>query len=74
MWLCVCCSQVGISTARIHARGPVGVEGLLTTKYLLRGHGHVVNHDKNITYLHRSLPIDSPTPGLNAKAAATVSA
>ena len=49
--------QVGISTGRIHARGPVGVEGLLTTKFLLRGRNQTVEKDARITYTHRPLPL-----------------
>lgn len=52
-------AEVGISTGKVHARGPVGLEGLTTSKFYLLGRGHVV-----ATYLgpsakpftHRPLP------------------
>ncbi|HOV80468.1 MAG TPA: glutamate-5-semialdehyde dehydrogenase [Bacillota bacterium] len=55
-------AEVGISTGKIHARGPVGLEGLVIYKYKLIGNGHTVaeyaNREK--TFKHRKM--DKPCP------------
>ncbi|CAL5203128.1 unnamed protein product [Lathyrus oleraceus] len=48
-------AEVGISTSRIHARGPVGVDGLLTTRWILKGSGQVVDGDKAVSYTHKDI-------------------
>ncbi|KAI1389697.1 gamma-glutamyl phosphate reductase [Hypoxylon trugodes] len=54
-------TEVGISTNKIHSRGPVGLEGLMIYKYKIRGQGHVTavygEGDGKKRFKHERLPL-----------------
>lgn len=54
-------AEVGVSTGKLHARGPMGIEGLCTYKYKLLGTGQTVG--EGIQYTHRPLETASPFDG-----------
>lgn len=57
-------AEVGIATGKLHARGPMGLEGLTTYKYKLIGKGHTMSEMKNghCSYTHISLPVPDERP------------
>lgn len=55
-------AEVGISTSKLHARGPVGLEGLVSYKYKLIGNGQIVEDyvQKRRRFTHKTLGNDCP--------------
>nr|NJM04139.1 glutamate-5-semialdehyde dehydrogenase [Desulfobacula sp.] len=54
-------AEVGVSTQKIHARGPVGLEGLMSYQWRLLGDGHCVRDyagDKARPFTHQTLETD----------------
>ena len=52
-------AEVGISTQTLPPRGPVGLEGLVTYRYLMRGDGHIAADYSSgeRSFTHRNLPL-----------------
>lgn len=55
-------AEVGISTGKLHTRGPVGLEGLVIYKYKLLGQGQIVADyaSKSRSFRHRKMTQDCP--------------
>ena len=57
-------AEIGISTDKIHARGPVGLEGLTSQKYIVLGNGQIRRLIKNIKRKNMSQTIEIKVPDI----------
>ena len=55
-------AEVGIATGKIHARGPMGLEGLTTYKYKLLGSGQLMAEMKNGARHYTHMPLNEECP------------
>lgn len=55
-------AEVGIATGKIHARGPMGLDGLCTYKYKLFGHGQTLTELGEGKYSLTHKPLDESCP------------
>ncbi|PHJ22651.1 glutamate-5-semialdehyde dehydrogenase [Cystoisospora suis] len=61
-------AEVGVSTERVHARGPVGLDGLVTYKYRLYGQGQAVGDvaDGKVVFTHKTLKGKNDGTGMDS--------
>ena len=44
-------AEIGISTQKLHARGPLGVEHMVSSKYVISGNGHKLTMGEGLTFI-----------------------
>ena len=55
-------AEVGIATGKLHARGPMGLDGLTTYKYKLIGSGHTMEEMKSGKKYYTHIPLNENCP------------